>query len=106
MIDYYIIPPKIHFEDRKLLLLNTEINNFKLKQLLEIVRDFENVFNGKYDESCFGLEAINVSFDKDKAVIDHYGEVLSEVNSADIYFVINSYCKKLETWEKIENDMR
>ncbi len=69
-----------------------------------IVTDFENIFSGKYEASSFGLEAINVSFNKEKAVIDHYGEILTEVNSVDIYVALKDYVMKLQVWNQIIRD--
>jgi hypothetical protein len=101
MMDYQLISPTIYLEDSDLWLLNAELNNLTLEQLGNVIKDFECVFNDDYNASSFGLEAINVSFNKEKAVVDHYGETIKEINSADIYMVLKDYFTKLQAWNHV-----
>ncbi|HEY9007693.1 MAG TPA: hypothetical protein VIM75_16250 [Ohtaekwangia sp.] len=82
---------KITLLDEKYWILSSELNNYNIEELNDILLDIENVFNEEYHESSFSNNVAVVSFTKEKSKIEYYGDFVGEESTNDIYEMIKNY---------------
>jgi len=82
---------QIALENKKYWILSGELNNFSRDDLEDIIQDFENVFQGKYEESSFSQNVAIVSFTKENTTIEDYDGVLGQESSLEIYNMLKIF---------------
>ncbi|RZS92435.1 hypothetical protein [Aquimarina brevivitae] len=59
-------------------ILSGELNDFSISELDTIIKDMNNVLEGKYSSSSFSKNIITVNFDNQKVIIEDLDKVIGE----------------------------
>ena len=100
----YCIKPYIKLDNsiyhNKYDTLITEIMAMSIEELNEVISGIENVFAGIWELNSFtGQHMTSVSYDKEKAVISYFDDVIGEESTMEIYNMLKEYRDKLSNYE-------
>lgn len=91
-MEYFFEGKLIRCRDPKYGTLFDELLNYNIDDLNFAIEDIENVFNGKYKASSLnGAIMSSIDYDKEKAVITYYDELIGEESTQEIYQMLKDY---------------
>lgn len=91
----YAIKPYIAVENIDYQTLASEVMNFSISELEEIIGSMKRVLSNKIDSSSFSQNIVIVEYNSQKAIIKHFDEKIGEERTIDLYTMLVEYAAML-----------
>jgi hypothetical protein len=100
----YRIKPMLISNSKNYNVLFDEIMAMPLSQIIDVIEGMENVFNGKWQSNSFcGQHMAVVDYDKERARISNFEELIGEEPTIEIYNMLTAYRDKLQDYQNVRN---